>query len=129
MPRKSSSKPVSARDIEPEGGPRSWLVPRLEAAHSAMRPREEADRLEAGLAARERRVVKAASQAKGKPKPRRRAPVGALVSRLQPGRADDVLAEPSRDFWRRPKLTARSPSCIPARREPRNIGSRSAGRR
>ena len=100
MPPKSSSKPVAARDIEPEGGPRSWLVPRLEAAHSAMRPREDADELEAGLAARERRVVKAATQAKGKPKARRRAPAGALVSRLQPGRGDDVLAEPSRDFWR-----------------------------
>src|SRR5512138_2102474 len=99
MPRKISSEPVSVRDIEPEGGPRFWLLPRLEAAYSAMRPREEAEKFEAGLADRERRFVQARTRRRVKPG-RRPAPAGPLVSRLQPGRADDVLAEPAPEFWR-----------------------------
>ncbi|MGA9343540.1 MAG: hypothetical protein WBV37_00435, partial [Nocardioidaceae bacterium] len=99
MPRKTSPKPLSARDIEPEGGPRSWMLPRLEAAHTAMRRREDAATDEAARASSELRFVKARSQAARPPKARH-AKAAPLVSRLQPGRADDVLAEPTHDFWR-----------------------------
>ena len=75
------------------------MLPRLEAAHTAMRRREDAATDEAAHASSELRFVKARSQA-ARPSKARRAKAAPLVSRLQPGRADDVLAEPSHDFWR-----------------------------
>src|SRR5262245_45380868 len=81
-------------EIEPEGGPRSWLLPMVESAHSAMIPREVADsRISA---AAERTAVRARISRTAKATG---APPASVVSSLQPGLVGDFLATPQRDFW------------------------------
>ena len=87
--------------LHPEGGPRSWLLPMVESAHSVMRPKAaEESTAQAALATAERATVLANitdgggdGGGDGVVEP------GPLRSRLRPG-ATDVLADPPRDFWR-----------------------------
>jgi hypothetical protein len=85
---------------EPEGGPRSWLIPFLEASYSRIVPRSDLPP-DADRAALESAAVAAAI--KGRPPgPRRRAEEALpLRSTLQPGLGDEVLQDLPRDFWLR----------------------------
>lgn len=94
MAGKRRRNPTVLDEIEPEGGPRSWLVPMVESAHSAMIPREAADgraRAAAERAAVRANVRRSTTARPGRPK--------ALASSLQPGLARAVLSTPERDFW------------------------------
>ena len=85
---------VVTDEIEPEGGPRSWLLPMVESAHSAMIPREEAaSRISA---AAERSAVRARIRGRARAKG---GPPAAIVSSLQPGLVGEFLAAPERGFW------------------------------
>ena len=81
-------------EIEPEGGPRSWLVPMVESAHSAMIPREEASSRISAAAERSavRARIRGTARAKG-------GPPAAIVSSLQPGLVGEFLSAPERGFW------------------------------
>lgn len=91
----TKAKPTYDHKIEPDEGPRRWLTPMIESTYSRLIPREqelpEPQIVKAEAAAVARLVKQPVVELPSQPAP--------LMSLLQPGRGDEVLNVPQRDYW------------------------------
>jgi photosystem II stability/assembly factor-like uncharacterized protein len=94
-------------------GPRGWQMPRIESAYSRLIPREKESSEEAIAAAESAAVTARAVPLRKKAPPK----AGPLISRLQPGRSDEVLGSIPRDYWvkRLSEYKQRKVAAIPPR--------------